>query len=343
MTAKTDGHRLGDLAERHGLVLRGDPDLRISGVAPLATADATQLAFLANRKLRGQLADSRAGAVIIDGKTAEGFNGNVLLSANPHASFARIAADFEDRPAATPGIHASAVVADDAVIDPTASIGPFCVIGARSRIEAGAELGPHCIVGVDCSVGARSRLIGRVTLVERVRLGARVLVHPGAVIGADGFGLAFDQGAWLKVPQLGGVRIGDDCEIGANTTIDRGALDDTVLEEDVRLDNQIQIAHNVVIGAHSAMAGCSAIAGSAKIGRYCLIGGAAGIAGHIELCDRVTITAMSLVSHSIHEPGEYSSGIPVQESRRWRRNAARIHRLDRLVRQLASNDKDDPT
>ncbi|MFB9068738.1 UDP-3-O-(3-hydroxymyristoyl)glucosamine N-acyltransferase [Pseudofulvimonas gallinarii] len=338
-----EGHRLADLAERHGLQLQGDPGQRITGVAPIGRAGPGEMAFLANRKLRAQLASTRAGAVIMDAKTAEGFAGNALIAANPSAAFARIAAEFEDRPLPPPGVHPTAVIAVDAEVDPSASIGPYAVIGARSRVGAGAEIGPHCVIGHDCVVGPHSRLVARVTLVERVRLGARVLVHPGAVLGADGFGLAFEQGAWLKVPQLGGVRIGDDCEIGANTTIDRGALDDTVLEEDVRLDNQIQIAHNVVIGAHSAMAGCSAIAGSAKIGRYCLIGGAAGIAGHIELCDRVTVTAMSLVSHSIREPGEYSSGIPVQESRRWRRNAARIHRLDRLVRQLDSKDKDDPT
>jgi len=338
----SEGHRLADLAERHGLRLQGEPDYRITGVAPLSTATPVHLSFLANRKYRSQLETTAAGAVVMDARTADGYGGNALVSDNPYAAFARIAAEFEARPAARPGVHPTAVIAPDAVVDPSAAIGPYSVIGARTRVEAGAEVGPHCVIGHDCVVGAQSRLVARVTLVERVRLGRRVLVHPGAVLGADGFGLAFDSGAWLKVPQLGGVRIGDDCEIGANTTIDRGALGDTVLEEDVRLDNQIQIAHNVYIGAHTAMAGCSAIAGSARIGRYCLIGGAAGIAGHIELCDRVTITAMSLVSHSIREPGEYSSGIPVQESRRWRRNAARIHRLDRLVRQLGSQDKDDP-
>jgi UDP-3-O-[3-hydroxymyristoyl] glucosamine N-acyltransferase len=189
-------------------------------------------------------------------------------------------------------------------------------------------------------VGANSRLVGRVTLVIRVTLGKRVLVHPGAVIGADGFGIAFDRDRWVKLPQLGGVRIGDDCEIGANTTIDRGALEDTVLEEDVRLDNQIQIAHNVHIGAHTAMAGCSAVAGSAKIGRYCLIGGNAGILGHLELADRVTITAKSLVTASIREPGEYSSGSPLQENRLWRRNAARMKHLDEYARRLAALEKD---
>jgi UDP-3-O-[3-hydroxymyristoyl] glucosamine N-acyltransferase len=181
-------------------------------------------------------------------------------------------------------------------------------------------------------VGPQSRLVARVTLVERVRLGARVIVHPGAVIGADGFGLAMDRGRWLKVPQLGGVVVGDDCEIGANTTIDRGAIGDTVIGEDVRLDNQIQIGHNVEIGAHTAMAGCVAVAGSARIGRYCLIGGGAGIVGHISIADKVTVTAMSMVTHTIREPGEYSSGTPIQDNRTWRRNAARFKHLDALVR-----------
>ena len=174
----------------------------------------------------------------------------------------------------------------------------------------------------------------------RVRLGKRVRIHPGAVLGADGFGLAMDGGHWIKVPQLGGVVVGDDCEIGANTTIDRGALEDTVLEEDVRLDNQIQVGHNAVIGAHTAMAGCAAVAGSARIGRYCLIGGGAGILGHLELCDRVVVTAMSLVTHSIREPGEYSSGTPIMDNRAWRRSAARFKQLDSLARRLPGKDKD---
>jgi len=213
-------------------------------------------------------------------------------------------------------------------------------VGARSRVAAGAVIGPGCVVGEDCCIGAGSLLVARVTLVARVRLGARVRIHPGAVLGADGFGLAMDAGRWIKVPQLGGVVIGDDCEIGANTTIDRGAIEDTVLEEDVRLDNQIQVGHNVRIGAHTAMAGCAAVAGSAKIGRYCLIGGGVGITGHLEICDRVTVTAMSLVTQSIAQPGEYSSGMPVQDSRSWRRNGARFRQLDALARRIGALDKD---
>jgi UDP-3-O-[3-hydroxymyristoyl] glucosamine N-acyltransferase len=213
-------------------------------------------------------------------------------------------------------------------------------IVAGSTVGEGCVIGPGCVIGEDCEIGAGSELIARVTLVTRVRLGQRVLIHPGAVIGADGFGLAMDAGHWIKVPQLGGVAIGDDCEIGANTTIDRGALEDTVLEEDVRLDNQIQIGHNVRVGAHTAMAGCSAVAGSARIGRYCLIGGAAGVLGHLEICDRVVITAMSLVTSSIREPGEYSSGTPLTDNRTWRKNAARFKQLDVLARRVLAADKE---
>jgi UDP-3-O-[3-hydroxymyristoyl] glucosamine N-acyltransferase len=230
------------------------------------------------------------------------------------------------------------VVDATAVVDPAASVGAFASIGARSRIAAGTTIGAGCVIGEDCVVGEDCDIGPRVTLVRRIRLGRRVLIHPGAVLGADGFGLAMEGGRWLKVPQLGGVAVGDDCEIGANTTIDRGALDDTVLEEDVRLDNQIQIGHNVHIGAHTAMAGCSAVAGSARIGRYCLIGGGAGVLGHLELCDRVIVTAMSLVTHSIREPGEYSSGTPLMDNRSWRKSAARFKQLDSIARRLPGRD-----
>jgi UDP-3-O-[3-hydroxymyristoyl] glucosamine N-acyltransferase len=271
---------------------------------------------------------------------AEGHAGTALLARDPYATFARIAALFEPVAAFEAGVHPTAVVDATATIDPGAHIGPHVVVGARSVIDAGASLGPGCIVGEDCHVGAGAQLIARVTLVTRVRIGQRVRIHPGAVLGADGFGLAMEAGRWLKVPQLGGVVIGDDCEIGANTTIDRGALEDTILEEDVRLDNQIQVGHNVVIGAHTAMAGCSAVAGSARIGRYCLVGGGAGILGHLEVCDRVIVTAMSLVTHSIREPGEYSSGTPIMDNRAWRKSAARFKQLDALARRLAGTDKD---
>ena len=211
----------------------------------------------------------------------------------------------------------------------------MCHVAASARIGAGARLGPGCIVGEDCEVGEGCELVARVTLVARVRLGKRVRLHPGAVLGAEGFGLAMADGRWLKVPQLGGVVVGDDCEVGANTTIDRGAIEDTVLEEDVRLDNLIQVGHNVRIGAHTAMAGCVAVAGSTRIGRYCLVGGGAGFVGHLEIGDRVRIGARSLVTHSLEGPGDYTSGTPLQPTRQWRRNAARFKQLDELARKIA--------
>ena len=333
-------YRLGELAERFGLALRGDPDCMIAGVATLARADSGQLAFLANPTYRRQLADCRAAAVVLAETDVAEFNGNALISRNPYADFARIAGLFAPGRALRPGIHPSAIVESGSDIDPGAEVAAQAFVGRGSRIAAGVRIGPGCVVGEDCEIGEGSELVARVTLVARVRLGARVLVHPGVVIGADGFGLAFDRGAWLKVPQLGGVRIGDDCEIGANTCIDRGALDDTVLEEDVRLDNLIQIGHNVHIGAHTAIAGCTAIAGSARIGRYCLIAGGVGIAGHLQIGDRVRVNAMSLVSRSLDGPGEFASGTPIQPVRAWRRSAARFRQLDQLARAIQNKDKD---
>ena len=334
-------HSLSALAERFGLELRGDGERRIAGVGTLAAAGSDQLSFLSNPQYRSQLADSQAAAVVLRADDANGHSGNSLIARDPYVAFAKIAALFENITAASPGIHPSAVVHEHARVAAGASVGPLCVIEAGAIIEDGAVLGPHCVIGERCVVSAQSRLVARVTLVRDVRLGHRVLVHPGAVIGADGFGLAFERDHWIKVPQLGGVRIGDDCEIGANTTIDRGAIEDTVLEEDVRLDNQIQIAHNVTIGAHTAMAGCAAVAGSAKIGRYCLIGGGAGILGHLRIADRVTITARALVTHSIQAAGEYSSGVPIQEAKQWRRNAARFKHLDELARRVQTLEKKD--
>lgn len=327
------------LAERFGLQLHGDPAMAVSGVATLARAGRDDLAFLANPRYRKQLVDSAAGVVVLRDEDAAGHDGTMLIADDPYTAFARMAALFEVRVPAVPGIHASASVDPNAQVHAGAEVGAFVSIGARTRVGAGAVIGAGCVLGEDCDVGADCRIGANVTLVTRVRLGQRVLVHPGAVLGADGFGLAMDGGRWLKVPQLGGVCVGDDCEIGANTTIDRGSLDDTVLEADVRLDNQIQIGHNVHIGAHTAMAGCSAVAGSARIGRYCLIGGGAGVLGHLELCDRVVITAMSLVTHSIREPGEYSSGTPLMDNRSWRKSAARFKQLDEMSRRLRRPDE----
>ena len=331
-----------ELAHRFGLALRG-PDRDISGVGTLADATPQQLGFLANPRYRAQLAETQAAVVVLREEDATAFAGSALVARDPYAAFARISALFEHQPAREPGIHASAAIDPSAVVSPGAHIGPFTTIGARASISAGVVVGPGCVIGDDCEIGEGSELQARVTLVTRVRLGKRVRILPGAVLGAAGFGLAMEHGRWLNIPQLGGVVVGDDCEIGANSTIDRGALGDTVLEEDVRLDNQIQVGHNVRIGAHTAMAGCSAVAGSARIGRYCLIGGGAGVLGHLEVCDRVVITAMSLVTHSLREPGEYSSGTPLMDNRSWRKSAARFKQLDRMARanpRAGAGDKD---
>lgn len=339
MDGKAAGHRLSGLAARFGLDWRGE-DVLLQGVSTLQAAEPApgSLAFLANPAYRRHLAGTRAAAVLLHPAEAAACPVPVLLSDTPYASYARIAALFEPKPNRPPGVHPSAVVDATAEIDPSAHVGAQAVIGAGSRIAARAVVGPGCVVGEDCVLGEDCELVARVTLVRRVRLGRRVLVHPGAVLGADGFGIAVEGGNWLKVPQLGGVVIGDDCEIGANTTIDRGAIEDTVLEEDVRLDNQIQIGHNVHIGAHTAMAGCAAIAGSTRIGRWCLIGGGAGIVGHISITDRVSIAAMSLVTGSIEQPGEYASGTPLLPKRQWRRNAVRFGQLDRIVRALKTQE-----
>lgn len=341
MEATPTHFRLSELAARFGLEWRGE-DVGIATIAPLEAASppAGALAFLANPAYRKHLTNSRVAAIVLHPDDAAHCPLPALLSRNPYASYARIAALFERSSNREPGVHPSAVLDPSASIDPSAHIGPLTVIAARSRIGPRAVIGPGCVIGEDCVVGADSELLARVSLVCRVRIGQRVRIHPGAVLGADGFGLAFDAGRWTKVPQLGGVVVGDDCEIGANTTIDRGAIEDTVLEEDVRLDNQIQIGHNVRIGAHTAMAGCAAVAGSTRIGRWCLIGGGAGLVGHIEIADKVTVGAMSLVTHSLTEPGEYASGTPLQPKREWRKNAARFSQLDRLARILLKKKND---
>ncbi|MBO9827323.1 UDP-3-O-(3-hydroxymyristoyl)glucosamine N-acyltransferase [Xanthomonas sp. A2111] len=336
----TSTYTADEIAERFGLQVHGDGSVAVHGVATLAQAGPGQLSFLANPRYRAQLADSTAAIVVLRADDAEAAPGTALIARDPYVAFAKIAALFDVAPLRPPGIHPSASIDPSAQVAASAHVGAFVSIGARSTIGEGCVIGPGCVIGEDCQVGAGSELIARVTLVTRVRLGQRVRVHPGAVLGADGFGLAMDAGRWIKVPQLGGVRIGDDCEIGANTCVDRGALEDTTLEEDVRLDNLVQVAHNVHIGAHSAIAGCTGIAGSARIGRYVMLGGAVGVVGHLEICDKVVVTGKSVVRNSIHEPGEYSSGTPLTDNRTWRKNAARFKQLDALARRILSVSKE---
>jgi UDP-3-O-[3-hydroxymyristoyl] glucosamine N-acyltransferase len=271
---------------------------------------------------------------VLDPRLADACPVNALLAKNPYATYARIAALLYPPPAAPAGRHATAVIDSSAQIDASASIGPHAVIGPNVKIGPRTVIGPGCVVMDDVTIGEDTRLTANVTLCRGVIVGDRCLFHPSVVIGADGFGLAPDQGEWLKVPQVGTVRIGSDVEIGASTTIDRGAIDDTVIGDGVKMDNQIQIGHNVRIGDHTAIAGCAGISGSATIGKRCMIGGMVGVAGHLSICDDVVITGKSFVSGSIRKPGYYSSGIPVDETARFRKNAARFQHLDEFVREV---------
>lgn len=326
-------YSLGELAVRFGLELRGDPALRVSTLATLSQAAPGSLSFLANSRYRKHLRGSSATAIVVGPGDADACPGAALIGPNPYLSYARIATLIHPPVAATPGIHPSAVVASGARIAASAAVGPLCAI------EAGADLGERVQVAAGCTIlagariGADSSLMPRVTLYPAVQIGERCLLHTGAVIGADGFGFARDGGVWVKVPQVGGVLIGDDVEIGANTTIDRGAIEDTVVENGAKLDNQIQVGHNVVIGAHTAIAACTGISGSTTIGRRCMIGGMVGFAGHLTIADDVVITGCSLVSASIRRPGSsYSSGMPAVETRAWRRMVAHLRRFGQKER-----------
>ncbi len=330
---------LKDLATQFELAFKGDGDTLITGIGTLANAQSGQLAFLANSKYTQQLSNTKASVVVLSETDALDCPCACLISKDPYTSFARISVLFDSDENLAEGIHSTAVIHSTANVSASARIGAFVVIGEHAVIADNASIYAHCNIGQHCFVDELCVLMPRVTLVKRVRLGKRVRIHSGAVLGADGFGIAMHQGNWIKVAQLGGVQIGDDCEIGANTTIDRGAIEDTILENDVRLDNQIQIGHNVYIGAHTAIAGCVAIAGSTRIGKYCLIGGAAGIVGHIEITDKVIVGAMSLITHSIDQAGEYVSGTPMQPKAEWRKNAVRFKQLDNMARALKSLTK----
>ena len=320
---------LGELATQFGCELIGDPSIRVVGVATLAGADPTQLAFLANPAYRAQLRTTRAAAVVLRADDAPHSPVAVLLAADPYLLFARMAAVLHPAPAFPPGIHPPAVMADTAEVADGAYVAAHVVIGEHSRIGRGAAIGAGSVIGERCAVGDHTRLHANVTLVQDVTAGRRCIFHSGAVIGADGFGNARGAEGWVKVPQLGGVRIGDDVEIGANTTIDRGAIEDTVIENGVRIDNLVQIAHNVRVGEHTAMAALTGISGSTVIGKRCMLGGQAGLVGHIRICDDVIITGKTMVTRNIDRPGVYSSGFPAEDDRTWKRRIARFRRLDR--------------
>jgi UDP-3-O-[3-hydroxymyristoyl] glucosamine N-acyltransferase len=301
---------LGELAVRFGCELRGDPEARVEHVATLANADSSAVAFLANPRYRAQLAQTQAGVVVLDERCAADCPVAALVCSNPYATYARIATVLHPKATVAPGVHATAIVANTARIDPTASIGAYAVIGEAVVIGPRAQVGPHCLIEQQVTLEEDVLLVGRVTLCRGVRIGARTVIQPGVVIGADGFGFAPERDGWVKVPQVGSVQIGRDVEVGANTTIDRGAIEDTIVADDVKLDNLIQIGHNVRIGEHTAIAGCTGISGSTIIGKRCQIGGAVGIGGHLSITDDVVVTGYSMISRSITQPGVYSSGIP---------------------------------
>lgn len=325
---------LGELARHVGAVLRGDASLVVHRIATLKEATPGTVSFFSNRRYRKHLEATRASAVIVAPDDLGLCPVAALVLENPYLGYARAAALFTPQEKRAGGIHPTAWVSPEALVHDTASVGPQASVEAGARIGRGVVVGPGCVIREDVVIGEDTELVASVTLCQGVRIGKRGLIHPGVVIGADGFGLANDRGVWVKVPQLGTVWVGDDVEIGANTTIDRGALEDTVIEDGVKIDNQVQIGHNVRIGAHTAIAGCVGIAGSVRIGNRCAIGGAASIAGHLEIADDVSLTAASEVSKSITRPGIYSSGMPVQENRAWRKNIARLRHLDDMARRI---------
>jgi UDP-3-O-[3-hydroxymyristoyl] glucosamine N-acyltransferase len=327
--------RLSELVSRLGGEQAGSGDPLIESIGSLAGAESGALGFLTNSRYRGQLAETRASAVIVSEADRDATALPRIVAKNPYAYYARAARLLNPVPAVQPGVAPGAHVDPSARVDPAAHVGAGALIASGALIGAGASIGPGCVVLEDAVIGAGTMLVANVTVYPRCRLGARVLVHAGAVIGADGFGFAPDEGRWVKIPQLGAVVIGDDVEIGANTTIDRGALDDTVIGDGVKLDNLIQIGHNVHIGAHSVIAGCAGIAGSARIGAGCRIGGAAGIVGHIEIADGVEVSPFTLVTRSIRAPEKITGYMPPQVHDRWLQTAAHVKHLARMAERIS--------
>jgi UDP-3-O-[3-hydroxymyristoyl] glucosamine N-acyltransferase len=347
--------RLKELVERLGGQLVGDEDIVISGIAPLDVAGPTHITFLTNPKLRQQATQTCAAALILsagdDASLGVSYRGARIVTANPYAYFARVAQFFATRQTipAPVGIHPTAVVDPDAMVAPGASIGPHVVIEAGAQIDELAVIDAGCFIGRGAWIGAATHFHARVTFHSGCRIGQRGIVHSGAVIGADGFGFANEDGVYIKIPQTGRVIVGDDVEIGANTTIDRGALSDTIIEDGVKLDNQIQIGHNAHIGAHTAMAGCVGVAGSAKIGQYCTFGGAAMVLGHLTIADHVHVSSGSLVSRSILEAGQYTGFYPLAKNADWEKSAAivrnltlmreKIRILEKTIKSLTESNK----
>lgn len=333
-------YKLGDLAVAVGAVLRGDPETVITHVATLEDAGPGAISFLANRRYKKHLGMTAAEAVILAEDDAADCPVACLITDNPYLCHARVMDRLYPEPPLVPGIHPTAVVDVDASVDPSAQVCAQAVVGPGVSIGPGVFVGPGCILPGDAIVGAGSRLVATVTIAPKTRLGARCLIFPGAVIGADGFGLANDDGTWVRVNQIGGTILGDDVEIGSCSSVDRGAIGNTVLADGVKIDSQVHVAHNVEIGQHTAMAGCSGIAGSSRIGAHCTIAGAAAITGHVELADHVHISAMTGVSRSLTKPGVYTSTPPIMEHAAWLKNFARLRQLDDMVRRVKALEKE---
>jgi UDP-3-O-[3-hydroxymyristoyl] glucosamine N-acyltransferase len=325
---------LSQIVERFGGQLLGEGGVRVDQVATLESATGSQISFFVNPRYRRQLEQTQAAAVIVK-QEAVGLIGRPLIVCDdPYAYFGRVS-DFLNPPeSVVPGVHPTAAIDADAQVHASACVGPLAsvaagaVIGERTFLGAGSHVGSRARIGPDCRIHAG------VCIYHDCSVGARAILHSGAVIGADGFGVAMHGGRWLKIPQIGRVIVGDDVEIGANTTIDRGALDDTVIEDGTKLDNQIQIGHNCRIGAHTAIAGCVGIAGSTRIGRYCRIGGGAMIGGHLEIADNVEIGAATAVGKSISKPGTYTGALPMSPHAEWLKNAAHLRHLDRMAHRI---------
>jgi len=331
---------LGKIASHVGAELHGDPDTAVNGLASLQSAISGQVSFLSNRKYCRYLRQTKASAVIITREDLDECPVSALVVDDPYLAYASVVSLFHPDSENIPGIHPSAIISPSAKIDSSASIGANVVIEDNSVIGSGTFIDSGCVIKSDVTIGSNTRLYPNTVVCHAVSIGDRVILHPGVVIGADGFGLANDKGIWTKIPQIGTVIIEDDVEIGACSSVDRGALENTVIEQGVKIDNQVQIGHNVHIGAHTAIAGCSGVAGSTKIGKHCMIGGMTAIGGHLEIVDNVVITAMSGVGNSIKSAGIYSSGIPATEARLWRRIVARIRNLDELGRKMTRLEKE---
>jgi len=327
-------HKLGDLAQYIGAELIGDANCTIERVATLGNARSGDITFITNARFKNLLPVTNASAVIISDQYRSLLKTNGIVVSDPYVAYAKIATLLHASVTSRQGIHASSSVGSGCKIATTAWVGPNCVIDSGVTLGEHTYIGPGTVIEKDAAIGDACYVVANVTICHGVVMGDRVILHPGVVVGSDGFGLANENGEWVKIPQVGTVRIGNDVEIGANTTIDRGTIDDTVIGDGVKIDNLVQVAHNVQIGAHTAIAGCAGIAGSAKIGSYCQLGGGVGVVGHLEIADHVQVTGMSKVSSSITEPGVYASGTPLQPFQKWQRNAVRVKQLDDMARRL---------